>query len=182
MEYEQYGIDRRERTFHRRKYPDDRSVSGILYRTDVFPDDPSAEKAAVKAGYRYPKASAEDNRRKPACKAYIDKRMKPKDKRRIADADEVLDYLSGVMRGEIKDQFGLDASLQDRTKAAQELLKRYAVADQRQQSTMQRLDAILMTFNAALQETPTAPEPTAPTAPTAPATGPEASGNVSGDA
>ena len=28
------------------------------------------------------------------------------------------------MRGEIKDQFGLDASLNDRTKAAQELAKR----------------------------------------------------------
>lgn len=84
--------------------------------------------------------------------------MKPKEKRRIADADEVLDYLSGVMRGEIKDQFGLDASLQDRTKAAQELLKRYAVADQRQQSTLQRLDAILMTFNAALQEAPATPK------------------------
>ena len=107
--------------------------------------------------------------------------MKPTAKRRIADADEVLDYLSGVMRGEIKDQFGLDASLQDRTKAAQELLKRYAVADQRQQSTMQRLDAILMTFNAALQETPTASATGQETAAQEPATGPEDSGNVSSD-
>lgn len=149
---------------------------------DYFLQSGNGMEAAVKAGYRYPKASAEDNRRKPACKAYIDKRMKPKDKRRIADADEVLDYLSGVMRGEIKDQFGLDASLQDRTKAAQELLKRYAVADQRQQSTMQRLDAILMTFNAALQETPTAPATGPETAAQETSTGPEASGNVSGDA
>ena len=121
---------------------------------DYFLQSGNAVDAARKAGYKNPKISGMENSHKPACKQYIDIRMQPKEKRRIADADEVLDYLSGVMRGEIKDQFGLDASLQDRTKAAQELLKRYAVADQRQQSTMQRLDAILMTFNAALQEAP----------------------------
>lgn len=122
---------------------------------DYFLQSGNAVDAARKAGYKNPKISGMENSHKPACKQYIDIRMQPKEKRRIADADEVLDYLSGVMRGEIKDQFGLDASLQDRTKAAQELLKRYAVADQRQQSTLQRLDAILMTFNAALQEAPT---------------------------
>ena len=42
----------------------------------------------------------------------------------IADAQEVLAYLTKVMRGEILDQFGLDASLAERTKAAQELAKR----------------------------------------------------------
>lgn len=116
--------------------------------------------AARKAGYKRPKQSSEDNREKPACKAYIAARMQPTIDKRIADADEVLLYLSAVMRGEIKDQFGLEASLQDRTKAAQELLKRYAVADMRQQSTMQRLDAIMLSFQAALDNTaPTAPAP-----------------------
>ena len=42
----------------------------------------------------------------------------------IAEADEILQYFTSVMRGEIKDQFGLDASLGERTKAAQELAKR----------------------------------------------------------
>ena len=42
----------------------------------------------------------------------------------IADAQEILQYFTDVMRGEIKDQFGLDASLAERTKAAQELAKR----------------------------------------------------------
>lgn len=42
----------------------------------------------------------------------------------IADASEVMAYLTSVMRGEVKDQFGLDAPLSERTKAAQELAKR----------------------------------------------------------
>lgn len=42
----------------------------------------------------------------------------------IATAEEVMQYFTGVMRGEIKDQFGLDAGLGERTKAAQELAKR----------------------------------------------------------
>lgn len=42
----------------------------------------------------------------------------------IADTKEILMYLTGVMRGEIKDQFNLDASLQERTSAAKELNRR----------------------------------------------------------
>lgn len=45
-------------------------------------------------------------------------------KETIADADEVLQYLTSVMRGEVKDQFGLDAPLSERTSAAKELAKR----------------------------------------------------------
>lgn len=44
---------------------------------------------------------------------------------RIADAEEVLRYLTKVMRGEVKDQFDLDPTIQDRTKAAELLGKRY---------------------------------------------------------
>ena len=42
----------------------------------------------------------------------------------IATAEEILQYFTDVMRGEIKDSFGLEASLSERTKAAQELAKR----------------------------------------------------------
>lgn len=42
----------------------------------------------------------------------------------VANATEVMKYFTQVMRGEIKDQFGLDASLADRTQAAKELAKR----------------------------------------------------------
>lgn len=45
-------------------------------------------------------------------------------KETIADADEIMQYFTKVMRGEEKDQFGLDAPLAERTRAAQELAKR----------------------------------------------------------
>lgn len=43
----------------------------------------------------------------------------------IADAKEVMMYLTRVMRGEEKDQFGLDAPLAERTAAAKELNRRF---------------------------------------------------------
>ena len=42
----------------------------------------------------------------------------------IADADEIMRYFTSVMRGEIKDQFNLDAPLAERSAAARELAKR----------------------------------------------------------
>lgn len=42
----------------------------------------------------------------------------------IATTQEILGYFTAVMRGEVKDQFGLDAPLSERTRAAQELAKR----------------------------------------------------------
>ena len=43
---------------------------------------------------------------------------------RIADVAEVMRFLTSVMRGEVKDQFDLDAPLSERTNAAKEILKR----------------------------------------------------------
>lgn len=51
-------------------------------------------------------------------------------KESIADADEILQYFTRVMRGEEKDQFGLDAPLSERTSAAKELAKRIIDAAQ----------------------------------------------------
>jgi phage terminase small subunit len=44
--------------------------------------------------------------------------------KQIADTTEILTYFTKVMRGEIKDQFDLDATIADRTVAAKELYKR----------------------------------------------------------
>lgn len=49
----------------------------------------------------------------------------------IASAQEVMDYFTKVMRGEVLDQFGLEAPLSERTKAAQELAKRTVDIDNR---------------------------------------------------
>lgn len=56
---------------------------------------------------------------------YIDERLKEIESERIAKPEEVLQYLTKVLRGEEKDQFGLDATISDRTKAAELLGKRY---------------------------------------------------------
>ena len=70
-------------------------------------------------------ASASKLLRNNKVKQYLDARMAAVDSDKIATAEDVLEYLTRVMRGEEKDQFGLDASLSDRTKAAEFLGKRY---------------------------------------------------------
>lgn len=87
----------------------------------------NATEAAKKAGYSEKTASSmgAENLRKPQIKQYIDNLLAQMQSERIADAEEVLRYLTKVMRGEVKDQFDLDPTIQDRTKAAELLGKRY---------------------------------------------------------
>ena len=87
--------------------------------------------AARKAGYSEKTCYAigAENLKKPQISAYIAERMHAQNEARVASADEVLQFFSSVMRGEVKDQFGLDAALSDRLNAGKELMKRYAVAD-----------------------------------------------------
>lgn len=87
----------------------------------------NATEAYRKAGYKnYKSAGVEASKtlNNPKISAYIAERQKQIEDSRIATIDEVMQYLTSVMRGEIKDQFDLEASLAERTKAAQEILKR----------------------------------------------------------
>lgn len=61
---------------------------------------------------------------KPNVQAEIKRIMDEIRKDTVATADEVMSYFTAVMRGEVKDQFGLEASLSERTRAAQEIAKR----------------------------------------------------------
>lgn len=61
----------------------------------------------------------------------------------IADADEILRYFTAVMRGEIKDQFGLDAPLSERTSAAKELARRVIDLAQLQPETVPEIKVTL---------------------------------------
>lgn len=92
---------------------------------DYYIETGNATEAARRAGYKKPNVQGSQNLEKLSIKSYIDERVKALDEKRIAKGEEVLEYLTKVMRGEEKDQFGLDASLQDRTKAAELLGKRY---------------------------------------------------------
>ena len=92
---------------------------------DYYIELGNATEAARRAGYKKPNVQGSQNLEKLSIKSYIDERINALDETRIAKGEEVLEYLTKVMRGEEKDQFGLDASLQDRTKAAELLGKRY---------------------------------------------------------
>lgn len=61
---------------------------------------------------------------KPNVQAEINRIMDELKNESVATAQEVMAYFTEVMRGNLKDQFGLDASLSERTRAAQELAKR----------------------------------------------------------
>ena len=54
----------------------------------------------------------------------IEHRMELDHESRVASGQEVMEFFTKVMNGEIKDQFGLDAPLSERIKAGQEIAKR----------------------------------------------------------
>ena len=65
----------------------------------------------------------------------------------MATAEEVMTYFTAVMRGEVKDQFGLDAPLSERTKAAQELAKRTIDIENRNAGEPDQLVAIKLDWS-----------------------------------
>ncbi len=69
---------------------------------DEYLIDLNATQAAIRAGYSEKNARniASENLAKPNIREYIDNRLAEKEKALIADQDEVLKYLTSVMRGE----------------------------------------------------------------------------------
>ena len=108
---------------------------------DYYIETLNATEAARRAGYseKTAKEIGCENLTKPNIQAYIQERLKQMDKERIASAEEVLEYLTKVMRGEEKEKLlegsGEDEkvmieappSIRERTKAAELLGKRYAL-------------------------------------------------------
>ena len=85
--------------------------------------------SAIDAGYSPKTAHVQGSRLLSNVKvsAYINAINERLESDKIADIQEVMEYLTSVMRGEKKDQFDIDASLSDRTRAAGELAKRLDV-------------------------------------------------------
>lgn len=77
--------------------------------------------------------------------AYIEKRMEELKSERVADQQEILEYLTSILRGEQKEETlrgvgegaqtidDIDVSAKDRIKAAEMLGKRYAMWTEKQQ-------------------------------------------------
>lgn len=99
---------------------------------DYYLELGNATEAAKKAGYSKENAgnNADKLLKNTKIKAYIDERLEKIKSENIATIDEVMSFYTNVMRGKEKDQFGLDASLTDRIKAGQELVKRLSASSE----------------------------------------------------
>lgn len=91
---------------------------------DEYLIDLNATQAAIRAGYSEKTAAviAAENIRKPNIAEYIEKRMAEKESKLIADQDEVLKYLTSVLRGESQSSVVVVESTGTMT-AAREMLK-----------------------------------------------------------
>lgn len=101
----------------------------------------NATDAAIKAGYsrKTAKQTGSENLAKPDLRAYIDERLAKIHSAKIADAEEVMKYLTSVMRGEHTEQVlklvgegvqtvtDIDVSAKERLKAAELIGKRYGL-------------------------------------------------------
>lgn len=125
---------------------------------DEYLIDLNATQAAIRAGYSEKNARniASENLAKPNIRAYIDQRMAEKESELIADQDEVLKYLTAVMRGQTKAEVVVVEGIgegcseartmkkapdeKERLKAAELLGKRYGLYTERVE---QEIDAEL---------------------------------------
>lgn len=112
-----------------RKFCDEYLISG------------NATDAAIKAGYspKTAKQIGSENLAKPDLRAYIDEQLEKLHSAKIADAGEVMEYLTSVMRGQHTEQVlmlvgdgiqtvtDIDVAAKERIRAAELIGKRYAL-------------------------------------------------------
>lgn len=112
---------------------------------DEYLIDCNATQAAIRAGYSSKTAVdiGHENLNKPKLKKYIDDRLEQMQSERIANTQEVMEYLTSVMRGESQGEeiivisvgFGISKAIHiqkypsemERLKAAEQLGKRYGL-------------------------------------------------------
>lgn len=85
----------------------------------------NARQAVIEAGYKSkaPEKYGSALLNREYISEEISYRLKAIEDSKIADATEVLQFYTSVMRGEVLDQFGIEASLDTRIKAANEIAK-----------------------------------------------------------
>lgn len=129
-------------TLKQKKFADEYIISG------------NATDAAIKAGYAKRSAGqiGEQNLKKLEIKKYIEERLAELNSEKIADQEEILQYLTSVMRGEYREQtlvgMGqgfqettyIDVGAKDRIKAAELLGKRYSMWTDKQELTQRTIE------------------------------------------
>ncbi|MDI9497269.1 MAG: terminase small subunit [Bacillota bacterium] len=107
----------------------------------------NATEAARRAGYKHPNPTGSENLAKPSIRERIDQRIAEKEEASIAKQDEVLKYLTSLMRGEQQEETligtgggeqtitSIDVSARERLRAAELLGRRYRLFTDRQEMT-----------------------------------------------
>lgn len=122
---------------------------------DEYIKSGNAMQSAIKAGYseKYAKARSAQMLENVGIKAYIDAKMTEIESHKIADAKEVLEFYTRVLRKEetepekLMDEDGSEhfcdrePSLKDRLNAAKELMKRYPLSDLMVQAQLKKITA-----------------------------------------
>lgn len=126
-------------TIKQQKFADEYIITGNAYRS------------AIEAGYseNYAKGNVIKLLENVSVKTYIEERLEEIKSEKVADQQEVMEYLTSVLRGEINDEVVLvvgdgdfggsiekeekRSDTNDRTKAAELLGKRYAMWTDKQQ-------------------------------------------------
>lgn len=110
---------------------------------DYYVETGNATEAARRAGYKQAHVQGAQNLSK--LRSFIDEKISCKDSERIAKQDEILEFLTSVMRGQVKEEFPIGLGMgeqelvkkeldgKDRIKAAELLGKRYAMWTDKQQ-------------------------------------------------
>lgn len=105
----------------------------------------SSKEALAKANME--KISANAVLKRPNVQKEIQRLMEEVKKESVATANEVMSYFTSVMRGEVKDQFGLDAPLSERTRAAQELAKRTVDIENRKAGVADQVTQVTLNWD-----------------------------------
>lgn len=114
----------------------------------------NATDAAIKAGYssKYANTNASKLLQNTTIKSYIDERLAQLASEKIATQEEVLTYLTSVMRGETQEQTlisigelgqtitDIDVGAKDRIKAAELLGKRHRLWTDKQEITQRTIE------------------------------------------
>lgn len=92
---------------------------------DEYLVDLNATQAAIRAGYseKTARSIGNENLQKPDIREYIDARMAEKEKELIADQDEVLKYLTNVLRGKSQSEIVVVENIGDFTSEARLIQK-----------------------------------------------------------
>ena len=119
---------------------------------DEYIKSGNAMQSAIKAGYseKYAKARSAQMLENVGIKSYIDAKMAEIESHKIADAKEVLEFYTRVLRGEEKEEVPLATaedvitiekkpSIKDKISVAKELMKRYPLNDPVVQAQLKKI-------------------------------------------